>query len=121
MIQEICVRKNPSEEAESYLRRLVRTVENHRNEIDRVLKKHLKRWRLERLTFIDRAILRMGCAEILFFDDVPPKVAINEAVDIAKKFGDDNAGKFVNGVLDGVFKDCFNRQMGGDDGSRGVE
>jgi len=121
VIQEICVRKNPSEEAESYLRRLVRTVENHRNEIDRVLKKHLKRWRLERLTFIDRAILRMGCAEILFFDDVPPKVAINEAVDIAKKFGDDNAGKFVNGVLDGVFKDCFNRQMGGDDGSRGVE
>jgi N utilization substance protein B len=121
VIQEICVRKNPSEEAESYLRRLVQTVENHRNEIDRVLKKHLKRWRLERLTFIDRAILRMGCAEILFFDDVPPKVAINEAVDIAKKFGDDNAGKFVNGVLDGVFKDCFNRQMGGDDGSRGVE
>ncbi|MCR4424075.1 MAG: transcription antitermination factor NusB [candidate division WOR-3 bacterium] len=121
VIQEICVRKNPSEEAESYLRRLVQTVENHRDEIDRVLKKHLKRWRLERLTFIDRAILRMGCAEILFFDDVPPKVAINEAVDIAKKFGDDNAGKFVNGVLDGVFKDCFNRQMGGDDGSRGVE
>lgn len=104
VIQEICARKNPSEEAESYLRRIVRTVEKHRDEIDRVLKRNLKRWRLERVTFIDRAILRMGCAELLFFADVPPKVVINEAVEIAKKFGDDNAGKFVNGVLDGVFK-----------------
>ncbi|MGQ9678109.1 MAG: transcription antitermination factor NusB [bacterium] len=104
VIQEICVRKNPSEDAESYLRRIVQTVERHQKEIDRVLKRNLRRWRLERLTFIDRAILRMGCAELLFFSDVPPKVVINEAVDIAKKFGDDNAGKFVNGVLDGVFK-----------------
>ncbi len=121
VIQEICARKNPSEEAESYMRRIVQTVERHQDEIDRVLKTHLKRWRLERLTFIDRAILRMGCAEILFFDDVPPKVAINEAVEIAKKFGDDNAGKFVNGVLDGVYKDHCGGQRGSGDDSRGVE
>lgn len=119
VIQEICVRKNPSEEAESYLRRIVQTVEKHRDEIDRVLKRNLKRWRLERVTFIDRAILRMGCAELLFFADVPPKVVINEAVEIAKKFGDDNAGKFVNGVLDGVFK---NRDISEERGDyRGVE
>lgn len=119
VIQEICVRKNPSEEAESYLRRIVQTVEQHRDEIDRVLKRNLKRWRLERVTFIDRAILRMGCAELLFFADVPPKVVINEAVEIAKKFGDDNAGKFVNGVLDGVFKSRDISEGRGD--YRGVE
>lgn len=119
VIQEICVRKNPSEEAESYLRRIVQTVEKHRDEIDRVLKRNLKRWRLERVTFIDRAILRMGCAELLFFADVPPKVVINEAVEIAKKFGDDNAGKFVNGVLDGVFKNQDISEERGD--YRGVE
>jgi|UniRef100_A0A7V3PTG7 N utilization substance protein B len=104
-IQEIIMRRNPSEEAETYLRRLITTVENNQPEIDACLRRHLKRWRLERLTYIDRAILRIGCAEILYFNDVPPKAAINEAVEIAKKFGDDQAGKFVNGVLDGVFKE----------------
>lgn len=103
-IQEICARKNPSEEAETYLRRLIQAVEQYQEEIDRTLRGQLSRWRLERLTFIDRAVLRIGCAEVLYFDDVPPKVAINEAVDIAKKFGDDKAGKFVNGVLDAVYK-----------------
>lgn len=103
-IQEICARKNPSEEAETYMRRLVQTVENDRREIDLTLRRHLKRWELERLSFLDRAVLRMGCAEILYFDDVPPKVAINEAVEIAKKFGEDRSGKFVNGVLDSVYR-----------------
>ena len=54
---------------------------------------------------LDRAILRLAAAEILFFDDVPPKVSINEAVEIAKKYGDDEAGKFVNGVLDSIFQE----------------
>jgi N utilization substance protein B len=103
-IEEICARKNPSEQAENYLRRLIQTVENNRTEIDAALKQHLKRWRLERLTYLDRAILRIGCAELLYFDDIPPKVAINEAVEMAKKFGDDQAGKFVNGVLDSIYK-----------------
>ncbi|MCX7733058.1 MAG: transcription antitermination factor NusB [candidate division WOR-3 bacterium] len=104
-IQEILVRRNPSEEAETYMRRLITTIENNRAEIDDTLRRHLRRWRLERLTYLDRAILRVGCAEILYFSDVPPKVAINEAVEIAKKFGDDQAGKFVNGVLDSIYKE----------------
>jgi N utilization substance protein B len=57
------------------------------------------------LRMLDRAILRIACAEILYFDDVPWKVSINEAVDIAKKFGDDDSGRFVNGVLDAVCKE----------------
>ena len=104
-IAEVLLRKNPSEEAETYLRRLVDSVLAHQQEIDAVLRKHLKRWRLERLTMPDRAILRLAAAEILYFDDVPPKVSINEAVEIAKKYGDDEAGKFVNGVLDSVFRE----------------
>ncbi len=103
-IEEIINRKNPSEEVESYLRRLVQTVQNSRGDIDQVLRRNLKRWNLRRLRVLDRAILRIACAEILYFDDVPPKVSINEAVDIAKKFGDDDSGRFVNGVLDGVYK-----------------
>jgi transcription antitermination protein NusB len=104
-IAEILLRKNPSEEAETYLRRLVDAALGNRDEIDVTLRKHLTRWRLERLTVLDRAILRLAAAEILYFDDVPPKVSINEAVEIAKKYGDDEAGKFVNGVLDGIFQE----------------
>jgi transcription antitermination factor NusB len=104
-IAEILLRKNPSEEAETYLRRLVDAALGHQNEIDAALRKHLTRWRLERLTMLDRAILRLAAAEILYFDDVPPKVSINEAVEVAKKYGDDDAGKFVNGVLDGIFQE----------------
>ena len=104
-IAEILLRKNPSEEAETYLRRLMDAALGNQQEIDATLRKHLTRWRLERLTVLDRAILRLSAAEILYFDDVPPKVSINEAVDIAKKYGDDEAGKFVNGVLDSVFQE----------------
>lgn len=104
-IAEILLRKNPSEEAETYLRRLTDAALGNQQEIDATLRKHLTRWRLERLTVLDRTILRLAAAEILYFDDVPPKVSINEAVDIAKKYGDDEAGKFVNGVLDSVFQE----------------
>lgn len=105
VIEEILARKNPSEEAEHYLRRLVDTVVTNQRDIDSVLRRHLRRWRLERLTVLDRAILRMAAAEILHFGDVPPKVSINEAVEIAKKYGDDDAGKFVNGVLDSLYRE----------------
>ncbi len=104
-IEEIVARKNPSDDTESYLRRLVAAVQTSQQEIDAVLRRHLRRWRLERLTVVDRAILRVAAAELLYFSDVPPKVTINEAVDIAKKFGDDEAGRFVNGVLDGVLRE----------------
>jgi N utilization substance protein B len=104
-IGELLTRKNPSEDAETYLRRLVEGVLAHQKEIDTVLRRHLKRWRLERLTVLDRAILRLGAVEILYFNDVPPKVSINEAVEVAKKFGDDEAGKFVNGVLDSIYRE----------------
>lgn len=104
-IAEILLRKNPPEEAETYLRRLVDAALANQQETDTALRKHLKRWRLERLTVLDRAILRLAAAEILYFDDIPPKVSINEAVEVAKKYGDDEAGKFVNGVLDSVFRE----------------
>ncbi|MEO0086076.1 MAG: transcription antitermination factor NusB [candidate division WOR-3 bacterium] len=110
-IQELLVRKNPSDEGEAHLRRIVATVQARRREVDLVLRRHLRRWRLERLKMLDRAILRIGCAELLFFDDVPPKVAINEAVDIAKKFSDDDSGRFVNGVLDGIYRECQSREQ----------
>lgn len=109
-IEEIVTRKNPSDEAESYLRRLVAAVVTNQKEVDDMLRRHLRRWRLERLTVLDRAILRVATAELSHFGDVPPKVSINEAVEVSKKYGDDESGRFVNGVLDGVLRELQGRE-----------
>lgn len=79
-------------------------VEEHAEEIDRKISQYAANWQLKRMAIIDRNILRMGVFELLFAPDIPPKVAINEAVELAKKFGDTESGKFVNGILDKIHK-----------------
>jgi transcription antitermination factor NusB len=74
------------------------------SKIDRLISKYADNWRIERMAVIDRNIIRMAIYELLYAVDIPPKVAINEAVELAKKFGDDESGSFVNGVLDKINK-----------------
>ena len=83
---------------------LVRGVCEHREAIDRLITRHATNWQLERMAVIDKNIIRCATYELLYRDDVPPKVSINEAIDIAKKYGDKYSGKFVNGVLDKISK-----------------
>jgi N utilization substance protein B len=85
-----------------YLDRLVGWMEDDRAHIDAVIRGHLDNWRLERLTSIDRNVLRIGVAELLHSDDVPSTVAIHEALQLARKYGSDESPRFVNGVLDAV-------------------
>lgn len=73
-------------------------------DIDKLITKYTDNWRLDRMAVIDRNIIRMASFELLFIDEIPPKVAINEAVELAKKFGDEESGRFVNGVLDKINK-----------------
>ena len=77
------------------------TIE-HRDVIDAHIKKHARNWELHRIATVDRNILRLAIYEMLYRDDIPPVVSINEAVDIAKKFSTQDSGKFVNGILDKV-------------------
>ena len=72
--------------------------------IDRLISKYAQNWQLKRMAVIDRNILRLGTFELKFTEDVPPKVAINEAVELAKRYGDTESGKFVNGILDKIHK-----------------
>ena len=72
--------------------------------IDKMISKYATNWQLERMAVIDRNVLRFATYELLFMDDIPPKVSINEAIDIAKKFGGSDSGKFVNGILDKINK-----------------
>ena len=71
-------------------------------EIDELIKKHIENWDMKKILIIDKSILRMAACEILFFSEIPVKVSINEAIEIAKKFSNDTSGKFINGILDAI-------------------
>jgi N utilization substance protein B len=85
-----------------YMDRLLAWIGEGGDEIDQTIRHHLENWRLERLTTIDRNIMRIAVAELLHSDDVPPAVAIHEAMQLARKYGSDDSPRFVNGVLDAV-------------------
>lgn len=89
----------------SYLLAVTELIDRHLKEIDRRIEAALDNWSFGRLSRIDRAILRIGTAEMLYLDDVPPKVAIREAVRIADAYGGLQSPRFVNGVLDGIYRD----------------
>ena len=81
-----------------------RTLENE-PELDEVIIKHIKNWEIQRLALIDRLILKMALCEFLYFDEIPTKVTINEAIEIAKKFSTGKSSRFVNGILDASLED----------------
>ena len=83
---------------------VIGTIRN-KKKIDEMISKYASNWKLSRMAVIDRNVLRMAAYELLFCEDIPPKVSINEAVDLAKKFGDTESGKFVNGILDKINKE----------------
>jgi N utilization substance protein B len=90
----------------SYAERLVRTVADHLPELDRTIANQCRNWDLKRVAIIDKNILRMAVAEILYFDDIPEKVSIDEAIELAKRYSTEKSGTFVNGILDPIaFKD----------------
>ena len=88
--------------AREHADRLLHLIEQHRAEITSKISDALTNWSIERVAMVDRCILEIGCAEILYCEDVPLRVAINEAVEIARKFSTDESGAFVNGVLDSI-------------------
>jgi N utilization substance protein B len=93
-----------AEEAETRLFAdpLIRGVIEHRDAIDEKIKAHSKNWDFHRIAAVDRNIMRLAIYEMLYREDIPPVVSINEAVDVAKKFSTQDSGKFVNGILDKI-------------------
>jgi N utilization substance protein B len=85
-------------------------VLTHKAEIDSILQRNAKRWRLERMASVDRNILRIGTFELCYCPDIPPKVAINEALELAKKFCSGESSAFVNGILDAVLREREKKQ-----------
>lgn len=91
----------------TFMGELLRNVLSKRSELDSVIEKAAPAWPIDRIAPIDRNVLRIGLYELLFGsrDEVPPKVAINEAIELGKTFGGENSGKFINGVLGAVYKE----------------
>lgn len=95
----------PGLEDTSFIENLVRGVTKNMDEIDKTIVKYAPEWPIDKITVIDRNILRLGIYELNFLKEVPPKVVINESIEIAKTYGGDSSGRFVNGVLGAIYRE----------------
>lgn len=94
----------PSEDVTAFYQDLLKAVGAHQDEIDVLIVKFSNNWKLARMAGVDRNILRLGAAEILFLPEIPKSVTINEYLEVAKKFGSEDSSSFVNGILDKLEK-----------------
>ncbi len=94
-----------NKDAHEFAKKLVMTSIDHAAEIDEIIKAKVANWDFNRIAMLDRLILRMAICELMYFKDIPPKVSINEAIELAKLFSTEKSGQFVNGVLDAVASD----------------
>lgn len=92
------------QEARRFAESLFFRTLDHADEADAIIGRHVQNWEIGRLAVLDRVVLRMAITELLAFDDIPPKVTINEAIELAKGFSTDQSGLFVNGVLDAALQ-----------------
>lgn len=90
-----------------FIHQLINGVIEHISELDKIIEKAAPQWPLDQIAIVDRNVLRLGLFELLFGnrEEVPPKVAINESIELAKSFGGDSSGKFVNGVLGTIYRE----------------
>jgi N utilization substance protein B len=94
------------EQAElDFAKNLLLTTVEHQNEIDGIIKGKATHWEVHRIALIDKLLLRIGICELKYFPDIPPKVTINEAIEIAKRFSTEKSGQFINGILDSILND----------------
>ncbi len=101
-VEEFLERQLGRAQARPFARKLIAGVLERRDEIDRRIAELAEHWTLERMAIVDRNVLRVGAYELVYADDVPPKVAINEAIELARRFSTEEACAFVNGILDRI-------------------
>jgi N utilization substance protein B len=104
-LDDFWIRHPEPPEVREFADRLVDGVMAHRDELDQLIGVHATNWKVSRMPVVDRNILRAALYELLWMPDVPAKVTVNEAIELAKKFADEETKRFVNGVLDHVLKD----------------
>ena len=103
-LEQVAAMRRIAESRMPYLGRLAAELDARGDELDQLLEVALDNWRMGRLALLDRGILRIAAAELVCFDDIPPKVSIQEAVRLAERYGGLESPRFVNGVLDALYK-----------------
>ena len=93
-----------------YGKQLSNLIFQHTIEVDKLIKNRSKNWNFDRITLIDKLILRMALVEMIYVDDVPPKVSIAEGVEIAKQFSTEDSSSFINGILDAVYNEIVKKK-----------
>jgi transcription antitermination factor NusB len=101
--ERVCESFGPARDIRAYSREVVAGVWENRATLDRLIRRSSKNWRVERMSRVDRNILRMAIYEVLYRKDVPPKVSIDEAVELGKQYGTEESGAFINGILDHIY------------------
>ncbi len=104
LLQNIRNNTDLSKETKDYAQRLLEATMHHLKGTDNILMEIIQNWDFQRVATIDRSILRFSATEILYFPDIPVKVSIDEAIEIAKMYSTENSGKFVNGILDEIVR-----------------
>ncbi|MFC1838842.1 transcription antitermination factor NusB [Thermodesulfobacteriota bacterium] len=99
----ICNNFNAPRSVRLFAKELIKGICENREYIDNIIQKSSKNWKMGRMSKVDRSILRLSVYELFFLDDIPPKVSIDEAVELGKKFGTEESGSFINGILDNVY------------------
>jgi len=101
----VCECFEPPKEVRAYSREVVLGVWEKKAELDRLIRGSSKNWRVERMSRVDRNILRLAIYEVVYRKDVPPKVSIDEAVELGKRYGTEESGAFINGILDHIYNE----------------
>ncbi|MBU4477710.1 MAG: transcription antitermination factor NusB [Candidatus Omnitrophica bacterium] len=104
ILEQYWLENNVDSDVKIFALKLIEGTTAKMGQINELITKYTDNWRIERMAVIDRNVIRMATYELLFDEEIPPKVAINEAVELAKKYGDEESGRFVNGVLDKINK-----------------
>jgi len=102
MLELFCGCFCPSKKSRPFLTKLVSGVLGTKDQIDALVERFSQNWKIDRMSSVDRNVMRIAVYEMLYCDDIPPKVSINEAVDIGKKFGTQDSGAFINGIMDSI-------------------
>lgn len=101
----VCDSFGPPKEVRAYSREVVAGVWENKAALDRLIRRASKNWRVERMSRVDRNILRIAIYEVVHREDVPPKVSIDEAVELGKRYGTEESGAFINGILDHIYNE----------------
>ncbi len=96
---------------DDFAEKIVLGVQAHGREIDRLIEQYLENWRFDRVSIIDRNILRMAIFELLYCDDIPPKVKLNEAIELGTRYGSEDSGSFINGILDRIQNEAVRKPI----------